>query len=115
MTRRGGVLVRPEPSGSNHLFWVLHYKVVPRTTVIKAMTKIIVNYKITPENAGEFGLIWDQDYIYDPEAPTGVNRNIEEMIEQGIVLGSPATPGGEENHMVGLYKKIAGLKTFEIR
>ncbi len=71
------------------------------------MTKITVNTDITPENAGEFGLIWDQDYIYDPEAPEIANRGIKEEVGQGeIVLGSCATPEGESMNMVGIYVKV---------
>lgn len=70
------------------------------------MKKIVVDYKITPENAEDFGLVWKQDYIYDPEAPKGVNKNIEELIKRGGVLGSPANPHGEINNMVGIYNKV---------
>jgi len=74
------------------------------------MKKIIVDYKITPENAGELGLIWYQDYIYDSEAPEIANRGIKGEVERGeVVLGSSATPAGEINNMVGIYIKISEL------
>jgi len=46
------------------------------------------------------------DVIYDPEAPPGAMRDIEELINSSkYVLGQPANPKTRQNCFVGLYKK----------
>lgn len=71
------------------------------------MRKVFVDRSLTPENAKERGLEWQQDSIYDPEAPEIANKMMENSVSRGeFFLGSPATPGGEINNIVGVYRKI---------
>lgn len=66
--------------------------------------KIKINFDITPENAHEHGYEWQQDTVYDEEAPSEAMQNIIDAINSGrYLLGSAASP---HPNFCGMYKKI---------
>lgn len=67
---------------------------------------IRIRTEVNPETAQSFGFVWWKDTIYDPEAPIGAMDDILTLLQEGYILGLPATPDGEVNNFVGLYKKI---------
>jgi hypothetical protein len=70
------------------------------------MIKIEADKNLTPENCQEKGYQWQQDTIYDPEAPKEVNKEFIELINKGWKLGRSASIELEKNNGVGLYKPL---------
>lgn len=66
---------------------------------------IKIDQSLTPESSEDRGYVWWMDVIYDAEAPIEAMDNIVALINEGFILGRCATPDGEVNNMVGVYKK----------
>ena len=67
--------------------------------------KIVVDKKLTLENAKKNGYEYVRNIIYDPEAPKEANKEITDLVKSGnykLGVGMTEFP----DLFVGLYKKL---------
>lgn len=69
--------------------------------------EVSINCDLSPESAESMGLEWCKDTIFDPEAPIEAMRDVYDLVAAGYILGMPASVGGEENGLIGVYKKAS--------
>lgn len=63
---------------------------------------------LNPDSAEKMGYFWWKDVVYDIEAPKETMQDIYEIEKIGeYTFGECATPDGQVNSLIGVYKKAS--------